>query len=661
MAKTHAKRPAAKRSTPKRARRSKLATVHGPSKISETPGWISLFGQTSGAGVEVDEGAALSLSAVFAGVNLYANILASLPLFVYRRANGRKEVADDLSVQTLLHTQPNPEMSAFTWRRLTEWFRLLWGHAESEIVWGDDGEAKELWPIEPWRIYPDRDDNGDLIYVVDSSRKIAAKDIVSVTLVSQDGVSGRSFISYAIDSLGLGIAEQAFAGSFFANGTRPGGILKHASTPTEEARNKFRKAWNERHGAPGKAYSTAVLWGGWEYEDAGGAGKPIESQLLESRKFFTEEVARWLNIPPILLHDLTRSTWNNLEQMNLFMLQYSLGPVLIQYEQEWGRKLLAPPVTFCKHKIEGFLRADSAARAAFLKEMFMIGGKTINDILDLEDENGIGSDGDVRFVPANMTPLERAIKGPAVDPKQAPPPGAPQNNQQPEQTPAADDAPTPASSDGSTPASKGSKVAAQQGDVQATALNGAQIASLVQVVIAVTEDTMPSDTAKAALKGSFPLMGEALISEIIDPLDVFKAKRKKEKPTAPPPSEQKPAPDLKPALRGVLAEALGRMVRKEINAARRAVKDPAKMAGWIDAFYPEHQALVADAIRPAIAACLVAAGDPRDAAAFAAEIAARDADTSRRQLAASHSSIDQWENRAEQTAQALIEVIYAGH
>lgn len=609
MAKTHAKRPAAKRSTPKRARRSKLATVHGPSKIAETPGWISLFGQTSGAGVEVDEGAALSLSAVFAGVNLYANILASLPLFVYRRANGRKEVADDLSVQTLLHTQPNPEMSAFTWRRLTEWFRLLWGHAESEIVWGDDGQAKELWPIEPWRIYPDRDDNGDLIYVVDSSRKIAAKDISSVTLVSQDGVSGRSFISYAIDSLGLGIAEQAFAGSFFANGTRPGGILKHAGTLAEDARNKFRKAWNERHGSPGKAHSTAVLWGGWEYDDKGGAGKPVDSQLLESRKFFTEEVARWLNIPPILLHDLTRSTWNNLEQMNLFMLQYSLGPVLIQYEQEWGRKLLAPPVTFCKHKIEGFLRADSAARAAFLKEMFMIGGKTINDILDLEDENGIGPDGDVRFVPANMMPLERAIKGPAVDPKQAPPPGAPQNNQQPEQTPAGEE-PTPSPTDDSAPVSKGIKGVAQQGDVQATALNGAQIASLIQVVVAVTDNTMPSDTAKAALKDSFPLMGDGLINEIIDPLDKFKAKR-----------NGHPAPDMKPALRGILADAFGRMLRKEVNAVRRARKEPGKLAAWCDEFYRTHETLIAETLLPAVTVCLMANGSDRSPGELAASLA----------------------------------------
>jgi hypothetical protein len=62
------------------------------SRYSETPG-VLFSSQTSSAGVEVTEETALSLSAVFAGVNLLSRVLGSLPLHVYQRDGRRKEIA----------------------------------------------------------------------------------------------------------------------------------------------------------------------------------------------------------------------------------------------------------------------------------------------------------------------------------------------------------------------------------------------------------------------------------------------------------------------------------------------------------------------------------------------------------------------------------------
>jgi hypothetical protein len=58
--------------------------------------------------------------------------------------------------------------------------------------------------------------------------------------------------------------------------------------------------------------------------------------------------------------------------------------------------------------LQALLRGDNASRADFYK-MFGMGGMSINEIRELEDQNPIGPDGDVRFVPANMMTLERAI------------------------------------------------------------------------------------------------------------------------------------------------------------------------------------------------------------------------------------------------------------
>lgn len=502
------------RSLPKR-----LTAKIGPYRWTD-PGVTSIFGgHQASAGVQVDADKAMSLSAVFAGVNLYSQIMASLPLNVYRRTGQKKQIAENLRLQSLLSVQPNPEMSAFTFRRTQEFHRLLWGNEYAEIEWGDDGQPVALWPILPWRVRPERDLNTRELYYVVDGRKMAPEDLLTNTLVSADGVCGRSFVWYAIDSLGIGIAGQDLVGAFFANGARPGGILKHPGSPDQKARDLLRQSWSERHGGASNTNKTGVIWGGWEYEDKGGTIPPDKAQLLESRRFFTEEVARWLNIPPALLHDLSRATFGNVEEQGINLVVYSFGPVLVSKEQEYDRKLCRPPKTFTKHKIEGLLRAKSSERAAYLKEMFMIGGKTINEILDLEDENHIGPDGDVRFVPANMNTLERAIAGPAPAPSQAPPPGAAQPNQSPQSTPPAQ-----------------------------------------------TPPALPA-----------PAQGQGMRS----------------------------------ALKALLADTLGRMLRKECNAARRAATEPGKLFAWMDQFYPAHAKLLLAALEQPCFVAWQAAGSPR--------------------------------------------------
>jgi HK97 family phage portal protein len=481
-------------------RRSKLATKTGSwTTYSETPGVLWRSNEsTSGATVDLEN--SLYLSAVFAGVNLYSLVLSSLPLIVYRSKGGTREVANDHPAYKLLHTTPNPEMTAVTFRRVLEWHRLLGGAAYAEIEWDELGNPVALWPLESWRVQPARTtDTCELYYRVDGTYEVAAEDMLYIPLVSFDGVCGRSFIDFAIESLGLGITAQQFAGEFYGNGTRPNGLLKHAGNTSPEARKQIREAWEKRH-KPGGVLG--MLWGGWEYDaTAGGESDMEKAQLLESRRFSTEEVARWLNIPPHLLRDLSRATFSNIEAQQRDALTYSFGPVLIHYEQEYDRRLLTPKgynpgAYYSKHKVEGFLRADSGARSAFYREMLGQGVYTINTVLELEDMNPIGPLGDMRFVPLNMQTLDQAAKPPEPPPPPAPPAPAPEPKPEP-------------------------------------------------------------------------------------------------KPEPPKPEE----PKDDPTLRAWLTDTLERLMRVEVNAALRAVKDPGKFLAWIDEHYPPFVRKVDDALR----------------------------------------------------------------
>ncbi len=387
--------------------------------LSETPGVLYYGGQTSAAGPRVDEESALSLSGVFAAVHLLASVKAALPFKVYRQEGKRRVPATNHLVYRLLGKEANREATAFAHRYTREFHRLLWGNGYSEIQWAGNARATALWNVEPWRVKPERTDSGSLAYRIDGQRLVSPGDMLHTTLTSTDGVTGRSFVDYAIESLGLGMATQEFAARFFGNGARPGAVLTHPGTPSDTARKKFREGWEARHQGPSKAGGTAVLFGGWTYSNDG-AFDPQKGQLIEQRRFTVEEVARWLNIPPHLLRDLSRATFSNIEQQNIDFVTYSIGPSLVQEEQEHDRKLLQPGPYYCKHNLAGLLRGDSAARSAFYRELFGIGVFSPNDVLELEDMDPVEG-GDQRFVPANMMPLVKEEEGEEPAPQQPQP------------------------------------------------------------------------------------------------------------------------------------------------------------------------------------------------------------------------------------------------
>ena len=393
-------------------RREQLGT-YSPNKyrLSEIPG--TLFGnRTSAAGVNIDQDSAMSLSAVFAAVNTLSSIVATLPLSVYKKTGDRREVAETNPSHFLLHNEYNDEMTAAVGRRTNEFHRLLWGNAFTRIQIVGAGRVMALWPIQPWRVKRERNDAGDIIYRIDNGGPIAARDMLDETLISEDGIVGKSFIDYACSSLGLSIAAQQFSETFFGNGAKPGGLLVHPGNPEAKQRTEMREGWERTHSGSANAHKTGVIWGGWDYKDVNQSLSPEDAQLLEVRQFTVSEVARWLNVPPHILRDLSKSSFSNIEQQSIEFVQYSLGPTLVFKEQEYDRKLLDPPDLYCKHNLAGLLRGDSVARAEYASKMFMAGFTTINEVRELDEKNPIGPDGDVHFVPVNLQPIDRAISPP---------------------------------------------------------------------------------------------------------------------------------------------------------------------------------------------------------------------------------------------------------
>ena len=81
--------------------------------VSSVP---SFYFGTSSAGKSVTPSSAVQASAVYACVRVIAGTIASLPVHVYEVTDNGSRKATEHPPYSLLHDEPNEEMTSFVWR-----------------------------------------------------------------------------------------------------------------------------------------------------------------------------------------------------------------------------------------------------------------------------------------------------------------------------------------------------------------------------------------------------------------------------------------------------------------------------------------------------------------------------------------------------------------
>lgn len=365
--------------------------------------------ETTYAGKNVTEENALSSTAVYAAGRAISETVASLPLHLFRRLkNGGKERATDQKLYNIMHLQPNPEMSSMVYRQICASHFLFYGNSYSEIERDLNDNVIGLWPLMPNKMRITRVD-GILYYdysLPSGKTKIFnTSQIMHIRGFSLNGIMGMSPIDKGKQAIGLGMGLEEFGARFFGNGARPGTVLEHPGELSENAIKRLRKAWDDIHGGLSKSNRMAILEEGMKLHEFGVS--PQDAQALESRKFQVIEVARLFNVPPHILKDLERSTFNNIEQMGLEYIIYTIRPILVLFEQQYSISLLPENKKseyFIEHIVDGLLRGDTESRY----KAYLIGRQngwlSANDIRGLENMNPIEG-GNIYIVPLNMQPI----------------------------------------------------------------------------------------------------------------------------------------------------------------------------------------------------------------------------------------------------------------
>jgi HK97 family phage portal protein len=384
---------------------------------------IPYTGRTS-AGVGVNADTALKNAAVFACIRYLSQTLAVLPWHVMKSdAKGFGERVRSNPIDRLLSTRPNPEWSAFQFRETLMTWALLQGNGYAEIERDSAGRPFALWPIEPERVQPSRDQAGTLFYRVhNGTAPVADLDANNVFHLRGfgHGPVGINVVQYAAESIGWAQATEIFGSTFFGEGLNAGGIVEVVGSISPEAEVQMRDKLNSLHKGPRRAHRWAILDAGAKMQQI--ATAPNDAQFIETRQHQIEEIARWFGVPPHKIGHLLRATFSNIEHQAIEVVVDSVTPWATRFELEADYKLfgLNRQGFYSKLNLNGLMRGDAKSRGEFYKLMREIGAFSANDILRLEDRNPIGSDGDKYVMQSQYTTLARIGEEPAPKPPAAP-------------------------------------------------------------------------------------------------------------------------------------------------------------------------------------------------------------------------------------------------
>ena len=366
------------------------------------------------AGVSVSPETALESGAVLACVRVLAESLASLPFNYCRRlAGGGNEIADDKWLHEVLHFQPNSWMTSFEFRELMQSWLLLWGNAYALIKGSaEHGAVSELIPLHPSRMEVKRLSNGKLRYYYRSPSTLAdpnpepeeyrQDEIFHLRWLSSDGVTGFVPTSLSRDAIALARATELHSSAFFGNGAKTGTYIETDQPHKPEALRKFRDQWDDAHRGPFNAYKTVVMPFGFKKKD-----DPVRNdtaQLIETRRYQLEEIARIYRVPPHLIGDLTNVRFSTVEQSAIDFVTFSLIPWCRRWEMACRRDLVVDDKNyFVKFDTNALMAGDYDARSKFLREMANMGVLNIDEVRAQIGYNPLpDGEGQKRFIQVNM-------------------------------------------------------------------------------------------------------------------------------------------------------------------------------------------------------------------------------------------------------------------
>ena len=278
---------------------------------------------------------ALAQSPFFSAINLISNAVASMS-WKTKAYEENVEVPKDFYAN---HLFDDVTLTQFMTVKNMIKDVLVNGNGFAYIHRDKQGNPTSLEYLTPKEVSIIYKPHRSLLYNVTTltSKLVEPINVIHISLHNDNGIEGKSLLNFASNTVKLAGASEKAAKTFFDSGMQVKGILStDTARLTKDQRNAIRQAWQESQ--LGTGTGLAVLENGMRYQSISSNSK--DAELLETRLYNVQEVARWFNISPTLLGDLSKNGYSTLEQAQLQFLVNTLTPYVIMLEQELNRKLI---------------------------------------------------------------------------------------------------------------------------------------------------------------------------------------------------------------------------------------------------------------------------------------------------------------------------------
>lgn len=356
---------------------------------------------------EVGVDGAMQQSAFWSCVELMTETIATLPCFVYETRSGNRQLARESTLWRLLHVSPNSRHTPVEFWQFMAMNFVVRGNAYARLERNSRGETLAMWPLNADQVRVVALSDGSLAYeyTFDGAVVIYGEQSILHWRDKGNGIVGMSRLAYMQSTLGVSIgAQDQTVHTHDREGRRPGVFMIDkvlSAAQRQQIRENFRSL--KERGED----DLLILEAGAKWEPI--SLTPAETQLLESRRFAIEDIARWFGIPSVLINDTAKTTtWGTgVGQIVEGFVKFKLRPVVTMLEQAITRRVLSAGERMrytVEFSMDALLRSSLKDRADIYAKLVQNGVMTRNECRQLENLPPIDG-GDLLTAQTNLAPV----------------------------------------------------------------------------------------------------------------------------------------------------------------------------------------------------------------------------------------------------------------
>ncbi|MDE0844284.1 MAG: phage portal protein [Psychrobacter pacificensis] len=358
---------------------------------------------------------AMTVTAVFASIRLLAETIASMPIEMYvKDKNGLLDSKANHDIIKLLRYKPNKRQNRIEFMEQLMLNLVSDGNAYTRITRVGDKNSRiislDIINSSNMTVIL-KDDVLTYRHQVTSafSRDFKESDIWHVKLFG-NGIKGLSPLQHTAKAVAVADASDDKVTSLMRNGAKPTGAIMTKGNPNEEQRNTLRKELGGL--VSGDETFMPVLPLDMKFEAI--SLTPSDIELLATRRFSLEEIARMFGVPSILINDSTQSTnWGSgIASIIEAFHKFNLRPYLERLELSMLTSLV-PRKDWDKYQFEidadAILRSSRKERVEMYNTEISTGQRTPNEIRRAEgwkEKEG----GDELYMQLGFAPMKAIAK-----------------------------------------------------------------------------------------------------------------------------------------------------------------------------------------------------------------------------------------------------------